>query len=262
MPSRRLRFVLALLIVPVSAALFVQPASAQWPPEIKNLKHLPEDTDFRELMGVMRGFAMGLGVRCQHCHIGEEGQPLATFDFASDEKETKRKARTMLAMVDAINGDHVAKVVAEGESALEVKCVTCHRGLARPEQLEDILVRVASSEGPEAAVAKYRELREVNYGNGSYNFSEATLIRAAEAAAASDPNSAVALLNESLVHAPESSWALAVLAEVEVRRGNKDGAVAALERILEFEPDNARVKQRLEQITAPPPLESEGGEGS
>ena len=35
----------------------------------------------------MRGFAGGLGVRCQYCHVHEGNQPnnLSTFDFASDE---------------------------------------------------------------------------------------------------------------------------------------------------------------------------------
>ncbi len=47
----------------------------------------------RQVINVMRGFAMGLGVRCEHCHVGEPGQPLGSFDFVSDEKPTKEKAR-------------------------------------------------------------------------------------------------------------------------------------------------------------------------
>ncbi|MFQ5524635.1 MAG: c-type cytochrome [Thermoanaerobaculia bacterium] len=235
------------------------PAAAQWPPEVKNLQHFPEDTDFRELMGTMRGFAMGLGVRCQHCHVGEEGQPLATFDFASDEKDTKKKARLMLKMMDDINAGHLSQFDSEAGAALRVQCVTCHRGVARPEQLRDILVEVGGSEGAEAAVAKYRELRGEHYGAGSYDFSETTLIQAAEALAGQNADGAIALLDESLTHTPESSWALGTLAGIEMRRGNTDAAVSALERILEFDPDNERVKQQIQELTVPPEAPSEGG---
>lgn len=259
MPSLRLGLASALLLTFCLAGLVASPATAQWPPEIKNLKHFPEGTEFREIMPVMRGFAMGLGVRCQYCHVGEEGQPLSTFDFASDEKETKLKARAMLAMVDVINGDHLAKLAEEGAAPTKVQCVTCHHGLASPEQLRDVLVTVGGAEGAEAAVAKYRELREEHYGDGAYNFSEATLVQAAEALAGTNAESSVALLNESLVHSPQSSWALGTLAGVEMKRGNTEAAVAALKSILEFEPDNARVQQQIEKLMAPPAPASEEG---
>ena len=57
----------------VLIVVFGVPAvEAQFPPQtLENLKVLPEDMDVRALIGVMRGFSMGLGVRCQHCHVGE-----------------------------------------------------------------------------------------------------------------------------------------------------------------------------------------------
>ncbi len=259
MSSVRLRSRLAILAVLGLVLLGgVAPASAQWPPEVKNLQHFPKDMEFRELMPVMRSFAFGLGVRCQFCHVGEEGQPLATFDFASDEKDNKKKARVMLAMVDAINGEHLAKLEGDSER-VRVECVTCHRGAAHPEQLRDILV-AAAGESPDAAVARYRELREEFYGQGTYNFSESTLMQAAEALAeAGQMDAAVALVDESLAHTPESAWALGTLAGLEQRRGNVDAAVAALKRILDFDPDNERVRQQLDKLTAPA---EEGGDGS
>lgn len=51
----------------------------------------------------MRNVTIGLGVRCQFCHIGEEGQPLAQFDFASDQKRTKVIARQMMRMMQEVN---------------------------------------------------------------------------------------------------------------------------------------------------------------
>ena len=76
----------------------------------ENLKVLPEDISSSALSATMRGFAMGLGVRCETCHVGEPNTPLSTFDFPSDEKETKQKARLMLQMVNEINGDLVPRL--------------------------------------------------------------------------------------------------------------------------------------------------------
>lgn len=53
-----------------SGLLATPPVQAQqWsPPVPTNLKVLPPDTAPRAVIGTMRGFAQGLGVRCQHCH--------------------------------------------------------------------------------------------------------------------------------------------------------------------------------------------------
>lgn len=77
----------------------------------------------------MKGFAQGLGVRCSHCHVGEEGKPLSTFDFASDAKKEKLTARAMMRMVHRINEqDFKVKQPAD----LKVTCYTCHRGATKP----------------------------------------------------------------------------------------------------------------------------------
>ena len=87
----------SLSLVALIAGVGALPLRAQFPPDsLVNLQVLPEDIEVRELIGTMRGFALGLGVRCEHCHVGEEGQPLSTFDFPADEKPTKAKAREML----------------------------------------------------------------------------------------------------------------------------------------------------------------------
>src|SRR5688500_1955381 len=83
----------------------------QFPPEkLTNLKVFPAAMPVRALIDTMAGFTRALGVRCPYCHVGQEGQPLSTFDFASDERPTKEKARQMLRMVADINGDHLAKL--------------------------------------------------------------------------------------------------------------------------------------------------------
>lgn len=234
----------------LATALAVPAATAQqWPPEIKNLQHFAADTEVGELIGTMRDFAFALGVRCQYCHVGEEGQPIATFDFASDQKETKRKARIMLSMVERINGELLAGLDVEPAGRLRVECVTCHRGAARPEQLADILVRVASEEGGEAAVARYRELREEHLEGQAYDFGESTLMRAAERLARSDRLDAAAeLLGLDLELNPGSSWALMTLAAVEERRGELAAAIAALEQLEAANPGNPQIGQKLEEL--------------
>lgn len=56
-------------------------------------------------------------------------QNLTEYDFASDKKEPKLKARLMLQMVDAINNTHLRPL---GEDHIKVQCVTCHRGVNKP----------------------------------------------------------------------------------------------------------------------------------
>lgn len=47
------------------------PGAPRWqPPDPTNLQVLPKDIPKAQLVQTMRGFAMGLGVRCEHCHVG------------------------------------------------------------------------------------------------------------------------------------------------------------------------------------------------
>jgi Photosynthetic reaction centre cytochrome C subunit len=127
----------AALVLALSWALTPAPARAEWPPKPHNLQIFPEDIEAERLVEVMKSFTRALGVRCNYCHVGEEGAPLADFDFASDEKEHKQKARLMLQMADAINQDHLVPMWEEfgdhpGPDSW-VRCVTCHRGKTEPE---------------------------------------------------------------------------------------------------------------------------------
>ena len=58
--SRHMKPIALMLAVAVLIVSAPQPATAQWPPDsIVNLQVLPEDIAFRELVGIMRGFAGG-----------------------------------------------------------------------------------------------------------------------------------------------------------------------------------------------------------
>ncbi len=153
--------VITLSLVPTTGA-------AQFPPDsLTNLKVFPKDIEVRALIGQMRGFALGLGVRCEFCHVGEPNQPLSTFDFAADEKETKLKAREMLRMVGHINEEHLPEVPNRSDPPIEVTCETCHHGISKPQTLQAVLLEAHADSGIEAAVEKYRELRESYYGSAA-----------------------------------------------------------------------------------------------
>lgn len=126
-----------LILAAGCAAFFAAVATAQTPsasptpaaPEFKNLQVFPKDISRDQLMSNMKGFSQALGVRCVHCHVGEEGKPLSTFDFASDAKWQKQAARKMLVMVHRINSEDFG---VKDFKDVKVTCFTCHRGATKP----------------------------------------------------------------------------------------------------------------------------------
>jgi hypothetical protein len=94
---------------------------APGPPQ--NLQVLPEGTNVQM---VMQGVAAALGVQCTFCHV--QG------DFPNDEMVTKQTARRMMQMVQTINSELLADLPTReaGEAAVEVTCMTCHRGSSTP----------------------------------------------------------------------------------------------------------------------------------
>src|SRR5690348_1332589 len=120
-------------------------------PPHKNLKVLPQDISGAQLLGTMKFFAQSLGVRCTYCHVGQEGQPLSSFDFASDAKAHKDTARGMLRLVKEINGDLPAIT---GEADSKVTCFTCHRGSTSPATMPPAQAAPAASPSPAPAKAE------------------------------------------------------------------------------------------------------------
>src|SRR4051794_33422880 len=100
-------------------------------PPPKNLQVLSKDLTRQQVVNIMRGFTRGLGIRCPYCHVGEEGADLSTFDFASDEKPTKKTARIMIKMATDVNSQ-LATVGDKPAGEPRVTCYTCHRGAAKP----------------------------------------------------------------------------------------------------------------------------------
>ena len=265
-PTKRrnaLRSSIFVLVVVVLISWFSVPEGGaqgfQWPEEPENLEVLPDGVKGRELGAVMRGFATALGVRCQHCHGGKAGQELKpfdlmTFDFASDEKPAKEKARLMLNMVKSINEKQLAGLSDWGvpsSERLQVTCITCHRGQAKPRMLGDVLAQVIEEEGVGAAKKKYNELREEFYGGFSYDFSERVLTRVAETLAKQGQfTEAIELIELELEYHPESLYAHFVLAGAYKESGNKDAAIEILEKALSFASDAQKpfLQKQLEEL--------------
>jgi tetratricopeptide (TPR) repeat protein len=250
--SNRRRLSGKALLIAVLATLVRAAGHAQIAETFTNLKVLPGDTARSELMGVMRGFTSALGVRCEHCHVGDPAAGLREFDFASDEKETKRTARVMLRMVSEING----KLLPETgrESLIAVRCVTCHRGLARPESLEDVILAKIVDEGLDAGLTAYRELREAHYGGGAYDFSAVSLDDVTEALAKEkdDYEGAMAVNELNLEFNPTAAYTLTLHARLLLHAGDREGAIETLTRAIEANPEVDWLKRQLEEMQASP----------
>ncbi|HJU88961.1 MAG TPA: c-type cytochrome [Gemmatimonadaceae bacterium] len=232
-------------------ATFTLPAQApgKWPPDsLINVKIFPKNTPVMDVVGQMRNFAGGLGVRCQFCHVGEEGKPLATFDFASDQKRTKKVAREMMRMVQDINRrlDTLPERKTDG---LQVACITCHRGVSRPVPLFTIMVDAATTSGADSAIRAYRALRQRYYGRDAYDFGESSLnIAAFRLGRAGKYDEAFKLLelNEELF--PSSSGMYVFRGNVSLMRGDTAGAAAAYREAIRRDTSNAEAKGRLRDI--------------
>src|SRR5690349_17744028 len=92
--------VTALLIAGFLAT--AQWATAQVPDKFSNLQFFRKDISKADLMAHMRGFSFALDVRCSYCHVEKSAKEL-DLDYASDDKQTKKTARLMLAMTTTIN---------------------------------------------------------------------------------------------------------------------------------------------------------------
>ena len=226
-------------------------ARAQIPEEFTNLQVLPEDIERSELVGYMRAFSFALDVRCSYCHVGEEGQSFSEYDFASDDREPKRKARFMLEMTQRLNREvlpGLTEVATRVDPPAQVQCVTCHRGVAIPRQITDEIAIAAAAGGADAAVARYRELREAYYGSGSYDFGEQPMIESGSGLARTDPDAALAMFRLALEYYPESVQAWVGQAQVHIAREETDEARAALLRARELAPDNPQIQRMLQRL--------------
>ncbi len=237
------------LIVALTATAGAQAQEPwSWPEKAENLQQLPKDFPGQRLRAVMTGFSRALGVRCSHCHVGEEGQPLSTYDFAADDNPNKQTARQMLAMLGMI-GDELKKVEPSGAKRVNMWCHTCHAGRPRPMTLTEELTEVYTADGLDATIAHFRDLRERYYGKGAYDFSETALNRMGYRLLGDEKyDEAIAIFKLNAKQFPESGNVWDSLAEGYMKAGDNKQAIAYYQKSLELDPDNKNAVEKLREL--------------
>lgn len=247
---RRLRVATALL----AAAVGAHAAHAQFPPaRATNLKVLPTTISMDALVDTMAGFTRALGVRCNYCHVGQDGAALETYDFANDQKATKEKARAMLRMVVAINDDHLARLAMRRTPPIVVACATCHHGIAQPRPLQQMLLIAYDAGGADSLVNAYRALRTRYYGAAAYDFGEVPLADVAvEIGRRGNLAGAVRIHVLNTEMSPASGFALRQAAAAQIALGDTAAAIASLERALTINPNDGQSKRSLDTLRKKP----------
>jgi hypothetical protein len=221
------------------------------PQRARNLKVLPADMPLAAVRDTMRVWARALGVRCSHCHVAREGVPgtPAQTDYVSDEKAEKEMARRMVRMVQVINREHLDSMPWRAEPEIRVTCETCHRGLAEPRPLRQVLLGAYEAGGVDSVETRYRALRERFYGQAAYDFGDATLGDVAAALRARDRSAEAMklyLLNTRVL--PNAPGAFRQLADAQLAAGDTAAAVTSLERVVQLAPADAQAQRQLETL--------------
>lgn len=172
--------------------------------DYENLQVLPEDISRRELTSTMLANLEGLGLPrrgnegCLFCHEGSMDVPRSEWDYASDARVEKRKAREMMAMTHEVNR-RISAIESRIDPDFEVTCGTCHKGRTDPRPLDRRLIEAYEESGYGALDDLYVELRERYFGADAYDFRVQTLFELAGSVAAAgslDDAIAVSELNE------------------------------------------------------------------
>jgi hypothetical protein len=202
----------------------------------ENPKVLPEDISEDALSEIMLQNLRGLGLRrlagegCLFCHVGDLEQPRSEWDWPSDEKPTKRKARVMMAMVQSINDQHLTQLEERIDSTFQVTCYSCHKGRTDPRPLDEVMLAAYEAGGIDSAVSRYRALRERYLGSDAYDFRVNVLSAVAtELSTRKAFDDAIALAGLNAEVHPEDAGAAIVRARFVLERtANTEGVEAAL----------------------------------
>jgi hypothetical protein len=248
----RLRMFAALMAIALPIADSTAQTRGKWPPDsLVNVRVIPRTTAVSDVIGTMRNISVALGVRCQHCHVGQEGQPLDRFDFASDEKRTKNTARQMMLMVQEVNR-RLDSLPGRAANGIQVSCMTCHRGISRPVPLSQVVLEAGIAGGKDSAMKTYRALRQQYHGKDAYDFSEPSLnIAAFRLGRANKFDEALALLTLNEEMFPRSSGMYVFRGNIQLMRADTTAAAAAFREAVRLDSTNAEARGRLRAIGRP-----------
>ena len=157
-------------------------------------------------------------------------------------------------MVSRINGELLPAIPGRGTPAVEVQCITCHRGAQRPLMLEDTVGTVLARLGPDSAVATYDSLKARFTGRFAYDFGQRSLnTLAARLIEQKRLPDARRILELNIREHPDAWDPVNTLAQVLEALGEKDLAIAQYRRVLELFPAYGFAKRRLEALTGKAP---------
>lgn len=190
-------------------------------------------------MPVMQEIVQGLGVQCDYCHSARgSGQP----------EPKKAIARQMIAMTQDLNARILTATGKAPTEAVQVRCITCHRGVPIPKQLSEVVMQTLRAKGVTAAVEEYRDLHQRFYGRAAYDFGEDTLIGIAQPLAAGKSDDAITLLKLNLEFFPQSAKTYAAIAFAYTRKLDDATAITYYEKAVELDPNNGVIRGQLEQL--------------
>ena len=241
-------------LLPLAAAALVMSCTAapleaqgrQGPDSLVNTLVIPHNTPVPQVLAMMRGFAGALGVRCEYCHVEGEG---GRTNFPLDDKRTKRTARLMMRMVQQVNDSTLSRIPERPQPSVAVNCATCHRGVARPMPLADIVTDAVTSTGLDSAVRAYRALRERYYGRASYDFGENSLNAAAQALlAARRADDALGVLRLNAEFFPNSAGVAGQMGEAYLAKADTANAIAMYRQAIQRDPNDRLARQRLRAL--------------
>jgi tetratricopeptide (TPR) repeat protein len=223
-------------------------AQWQWPERAQDLRALPADFPPERLSAVMRGFTSALGVRCSYCHVGEEGQPLESYDFVSNANPNKDRARAMYRLLGTVN-DQLSEIEPSG-ARVNMWCHTCHNGKPRPQTLAEAVDERSASSGPDEAFRYFRELRDRYYGAGAYDFSPSNVVTLASSLQErGDQETAGRFFEANVVDHPTSWEAAAGLGDFFAATGRLEAAREQYRRALELDPaPNPQLEAKLRAL--------------
>jgi hypothetical protein len=261
---------LALSLAFVATIAAARPLAAQQPggPQerpFENLKVFPKDIPRDSLLGIMRGFTNALGVNCQYCHVSEPapapaagapaggppgGGPRERLVPAKDDKQTKLTARFMIRMVDSLNHAILPALTARHDPPIVVSCATCHHGSPLPQTTQAMLAETVEKSGVDSAMARYRSLRG-EMVSGRYDFREGPVNDLAQSLATRGRTAdALKLLQMNQEFFPNSADVDVATAEVYLKSGNRDQAIARYRAALVKRPNDPRIQRALAQLGA------------
>ncbi|MEJ2613943.1 MAG: c-type cytochrome [Ignavibacteriaceae bacterium] len=223
---------------------------AQVPDHFTNLTVLPKTISKEDLISVMRNFTEGLGVKCGFCHVEEEGQSQHKFDFSSDDKDNKKKARIMMKMINKINDDYISELKDFGSgNVIKVKCITCHHGLKEPKTLAQELNGVIKRKGIVDAISTYHNLYKQYYGGFAYNFEDNSLAELTHMLIEEkNYDAAIKISNLNIEQYPNSGLAYYSLGEAYEASGDKAKATENVKKAVELSPKNWMFNKKLKEL--------------